>query len=82
MSQNKTFIILGPDGGDDLPMHWDHEFWQWVESGAPSEATLYSEEEIFSFPSGELPVGVGAIMDMATGIEYVPLPPGGGENKI
>ena len=80
---NKTFIILGPDGNDGVPMHWNRESFEWVESAAPSFLTLYSKLEIVSFPPRELPVGVGCLMDMENGVEWVPLPMGGwGPNKI
>ena len=78
----RTFSILGPDGPDDVPMHWDRKFWQWVESGAATSATTYTKEEIFAFPPGELPTGAGCVVDRATFTVY-PLPPGeGAESKI
>jgi hypothetical protein len=78
---NRIYLILGPDGNDELPMHWDHDFWQWVESGALADSTLYTEHEVFGFPPGQLPVGATCIMDLAAGIMYTS-PMEGGQNKI
>lgn len=82
---NKTFIILGPDGDDGVPMHWNRETWGWGESAAPSFLTLYANTEVFSFPPRELPVGMVSIMNTATGVMYHPLTPLGpwdSEDKI
>ena len=80
---NKTFIILGPDGNDGVPMHWNRETWGWGESALPCKETLYSGNEVFSFPPRELPGGSGCIMNIATGTMYYPNPRGKWtQNKI
>lgn len=79
---NHTFLILGPDGDDGVPMHWDKTFWQWIESGAPNVDTLYTEKEL-DFPIGELPVGVVCVINRETGKQWTPSPLWVGfENKI
>jgi len=77
----KMFIILGPDGNDGVPMHWNRKTGVWVESGVPCDATLYSRAEVFEFPPSQLPVGAGAIMNIATGMLSIPYPPGGMEES-
>ena len=70
----KTFIILGPNGDNGLPMHWNKRG-EWVECGKPTVETLYSEREVFGFPPWELPVGGTGIMDMAQDILWIPKTP-------
>jgi len=82
---NKTYVILGPDGEHDgVPMKWDKESCQWMERPEGGRAYLpsqvFTEDDMFSFPSGELPVGAHTVVCLETGLEFIPLPRGGKES--
>jgi hypothetical protein len=65
------FLILGPAGQDHLPMFWSQSMGEWVER---DDATLYTGNEVFSFPARELPSGVQGIIDIETGEIHTPRP--------
>jgi len=67
---DRRFLILGPEDGDHLPMFWSSMVWEWVERDA---ATLYGNE-VWLFPSWELPVGGVGILDIENGLMHTPRP--------
>ena len=82
---NRTYLILGPDGTDEVPMHWDRTFWQWVEGEAgnkPSPSCVYTGAEL-QIPFREYPLGAVGVGCLEDG-QCLTFPPTGegSENKI
>ena len=79
---NRTFVILGPDGSDEIPMHWDREFWQWMETpegSKPRASSIYSAAEL-QIPLNQYPTGGEGVFCLETG-QMLTLPRGGGDKE-